>query len=389
MKISSVKAFLIANDLTGGKPVTPARRPAWGRDAEVAGPMSRFPRYKKDRSKWRPAMPSVGCIVTADDGSWGFGATRYGNPVASLINEHIGPLLVGENCMATESLWDMMLRLTSPYGSMGLASYAISAVDYALWDLKGKILKRPVFELLGGPAHDKITCYATGNDTDWQMELGFKATKLACPFGPVDGLAALDGNEQLVAQTRALIGPDVELMLDCWMAFDVEFTVRLAERLRPYGLRWIEDCLLPDDLDGWTTLRQRLPWQGLATGEHWYGVAPFLHAASRRNVDVFQPDTAWVGGVTATVKICHLAEAAGIPVIPHAAMNSPFGQHICFAMPNIPWGEYFLGTAPGVPLEEVTPFPGMAVPKDGVLTPNDGPGFGLSMSLDDLEALKV
>lgn len=389
VKISKVKAFLIASDLTGGKIVTPPRRPAWTATAEVAGPMSRFARFKKQRALWRPAMPSVGCLVTAEDGSWGFGATRYGNPVAGLINEHIGPLLVGENAMATEQLWDMMQRLASPYGAMGLASYAISALDFALWDLKGKLLRRPVFELLGGPAREKITCYATGNDTDWHMELGFSATKLACPFGPADGLAGLDGDEELVARTREMIGPKVELMLDCWMALDVEFTVRLAERLKPYGLRWIEDCLMPDDLDGWDVLRRRLPWQGLATGEHWYTLAPFLSSIGRRNVDVFQPDMAWVGGVTATVKICHLAEAAGVPVIPHAAMNSPFGQHVCYAMPNIPWGEFFLGSPPGVPLSEVTPFPGQAVPKDGTLVPNDGPGFGLGLTLDDLERLKV
>ena len=389
VKISSVKAFLIGSDLTGGKMVTAPRRPAWTASAEVAGPMSRFPRFKKQRALWRPTMPSVGCLVTAEDGSWGFGASRYGNPVAALINEHIGPLLVGENAMATEQLWDMMQRLASPYGAMGLASYAISAVDYALWDLKGKLLRRPVFELLGGPAREKITCYATGNDTDWHMELGFSATKLACPFGPADGVAGIDGDEELVARTREQIGPKVELMLDCWMAFDLEFTVRLAERLKPYGLRWIEDCLMPDDLDGWDVLRRRLPWQTLATGEHWYGLAPFLSSISRRNVDVFQPDVAWVGGITAAVKICHLAEAAGVPVIPHAAMNSPFGQHVCYAIPNIPWGEFFLGSPPGVPLSEVTPFPGQAVPKGGALVPNDGPGFGLGLTLDDLERLKV
>jgi L-rhamnonate dehydratase len=389
MKIKSVKAFLIKSDLTGGEIVTKPRRPAWTAEAEVAGPMSRFARFKKLRSTWRPTLPSVGIIITAEDGSWGFGASRYGNPVALLINEHLAPLLVGENCMATEYLWDMLWRLTSPYGATGLASYAVSALDFALWDLKGKLLKRPVFELLGGPARASQVCYATGNDTDWHMELGFGATKLACPYGPADGRAALDGNEELVARTRELIGPRVELMLDCWMALDTDFTVRLAERLRPYDLKWIEDCLIPEDMDGWSNLRQRLPWQSLATGEHWYTVMPFMQAAARHCVDIFQPDIAWVGGVTATVKICHLAEAAGIPVIPHAAMNSPFGQHVCIAMPNIPWGEYFLGTPPGVPLKEVTPFPGMAVPRDGILVPNDGPGFGLGLTLDDLEKLKI
>lgn len=334
-------------------------------------------------------MPSVGCVVMAEDGTWGFGATRYGNPVVALINEHLGPMLLSRNCMATEALWDMLVRATSPYGSTGLASYAVSALDCALWDLKGKLLRRPVFELLGGPARDSQVCYATGGDTDWHMELGFDATKLPCPYGPIDGQAALDQNEDLVARTRELIGPNRDLMLDCWMAFDTEFTVRLAERMRPYGLRWIEDCLLPEDFDGWTNLRQRLPWQTLATGEHWYTVMPFMQAATRRSVDILQPDVAWVGGVTATVKICHLAEAAGISVIPHAAMNSPFGQHICIAMPNVPCGEYFMGSPPGVPLEEVAPFAGMAVPKDGVLVPNDGPGFGLTLTLEDLQDLKV
>ena len=133
----------------------------------------------------------------------------------------------------------MMTRITSPYAG-GIAPYAISAVDLALWDLKGKLLQRPVYELIGGPARDSIACYATGNDTDWQMEIGFHATKVACPYGPADGLRALAMNEEFIAAKRALIGDAVDLMVDCWMAFDVDFAVRFAERMRPYKLRWIE-----------------------------------------------------------------------------------------------------------------------------------------------------
>jgi len=257
----------------------------------------------------------------------------------------------------------------------------------ALWDLKGKLLGKPVYELLGGPARDRQFCYSTGNDTEWYMELGFKATKLACPYGPADGLDGLEKNAEVVARTRELIGPAVDLMLDCWMAFDVEYAVRVAERLRPYGLRWIEDCLIPEDLESHLELRRRLPWQGLATGEHWYATAPFAYAASHRAVDVLQPDIAWAGGVTACVKICHIAEAAGIPVIPHAGMNTPHGQHVCYAMPNIPWGEYFVGAPPGVPLKELSVFPGMAQPKDGYLVPNDAPGFGLEVTERWLESV--
>ena len=389
MRIRDIKAFAIKSDLAGGKAITSPRRPAWTDNAEVAGPMSRFSRFKRLRSTWRPNLPAVGCLVFAEDGTFGFGVSRYGNAVISIINEHLAPLLVGETCMATEYLWDMMVRLVSPYGPAGLASYAISAIDLALWDLKGKLLQRPVYELLGGPSRETQLCYATGNDTDWHLELGFTATKLACPFGPADGIAALDGNEALIARTRTLIGPKVELMLDCWMAFDVEFTVRLAERLKSYALKWIEDCLPPDEIDGWTSLRRRLPWQTLATGEHWYAIAAFAQASARRAVDILQPDIAWVGGITASAKICHLAEAHGIAVIPHAAMNTPYGQHLCYAMPNVPWGEFFLGSAPGVPLAEVTLFPGQPVPRDGALVPSDQPGFGLGITLETLERMKT
>ncbi len=385
MKIKEIRAAAVSFPEAPGK--RRPRRPAWADGAEVANPMSRYLKYKPLRRLWMPRWQQVACLVTAEDGTWGLGLTGYSGPVAPIINEHFAPLLVGEDCTATEKLWDMMFRTASPYSAAGLASYAISAVDLALWDLKGKLYGKPVYELLGGPARDRIQCYATGNDTDWHMELGFKATKLACPYGPADGLSGLDRNEELVSTTRELVGPRIEVMLDCWMAFDLEFAVRLAERLRPYNIRWMEDCLIPEDFQGFKAMRQRLPWQTLATGEHWYATQPFMYAASERLVDILQPDIQWVGGVTATVKICHIAEAAGIAVIPHGGMNDAFGQHVCYAMPSIPWGEFFVGTAPGVPLEEgQRRTPGMAVPKEGFLVPSDAPGFGIELTREQIEA---
>ena len=395
MKIKEIRAFAIRQMTAGGSYSAAApggaepRRPPWTKDAEVANPMSRYPRYKALRSSWQTNFPTVGCVVIADDGSFGFGTTSFGQPVISLINDHLGPRLVGEEAMATEKLYDMMQRLASAYGPTGIASYAISAIDLALWDLKGRALDMPVYALAGGPVRDDIVCYATGNDTDWHMELGFSATKLACPYGPADGLAGLHGNEKLVAETRELIGPSVDLMLDCWMAFDVEFAVRLAERLRPYNLRWLEDCLTPENMEAHRSLRERLPWQGLATGEHWYTPYPFATAASQRLVDIFQPDIAWVGGFTACRRIAHLAEAAGIEVILHAGMNTPYGQHFTFATTNAGWGEYFVGGGPGVPLSAATAYPGMAVPQGGRITPSDAPGFGLELDLEAIEALAV
>ncbi len=147
-----------------------------------------------------------------------------------------------------------------------------------------------------------------------------------------------------------------------------------------------EDCLIvPEDLDGFIEMRKRVPWQTLATGEHWYAPSPFSFAASHRSVDILQPDVNWVGGITACMKIYHLAEAAGITLMPHAGAYTPYGQHMCYAMPNIPWGEYFVGSPPGVPLEEAVTLPGMSVPKNGYLVPNDAPGFGIEVKEEWIE----
>jgi L-rhamnonate dehydratase len=381
MKIKSVQAFLLK--LTAPFMAKPkvAAAPTWWDTAEVVSPISRYARFKRLRSSWRYPSTVVACRVEAENGQWGLGTTRYGTPVAALINEHYAPLLVGEPCMAVERNWDLLTRASAAYSPTGIASFAISAVDIALWDLKGKLLGQPVYSLLGGPAREKQPCYATGNDPTWHRELGFAGTKLACPYGPVNGLDGLKKNEEFVAKARSIIGPDMELMLDCWMALDVEYVMRLAERLRPLGLRWIEECLPPEDLEGHRELRRRLPWQGLATGEHWYGTSSFAYAANHRVVDVFQPDVEWAGGITACVRIAHLAEAAGIGFAPHCGVNTPFGQHLVYALPNSPLAECFVGTPAGVPRDQTTVIPGMPMPKDGFLVPSNAPGFG--MEIDD------
>ena len=378
MKIKEIRAFEIRTD---PQPQTQPRTPSQGQTIHLNRPMSRYPRFPNSErhvsfSPWkRPAV-----IVTAEDGTWGFGLSLYGPPVTRIINEHLGPNLIGENVMATEKLWDMMVRLSSAFSPTGMTSYAISAVDVALWDLKGKLLGLPVYELLGGPQKEKIFCYASGFDQEWYMELGFKATKLFSPWGPEQGLEGLNKLEELVASTREIIGEDVELMLDAWTGYDIEYTVRVAERLRPYRLKWLEDYIPAEDLVGYETVRQRLPWQTLATGEHWYNLAPFAAAAGKRLVDIFQPDVLWCGGITAATKICHLAQANTISVIAHGGMNYPFGQHLSMAMPAITWGERSESvSAPGVPLEEMVKLPGTAVIKDGYVRPSDAPGFGLEI----------
>lgn len=385
MKITDIRAVRLKLP-TAAPPKSQPRRPSWAQDAEVANPMSRFPKVKRHRSLWLPkGWEEVYCKVTLEDGTWGLGSTSNGRVTAAIIDDHLAPNLIGEDIFAIEKIGDMMFRMTKPYGSVGLASYAISAVDLALWDALGKLLEKPVWALLGGAHKEKMFCYVTGNDVDWYKELGFKAFKLACPYGPADGLDGIRKNEEFVANARSIIGDDADLMLDCWMAFDVEYTVRLAETLRPYRLKWMEECLLSEEFDSHIELRQRLPWQGLSTGEHWYTHVPFQWAASHRVVDILQPDIKWCGGVTTTRKICAAAEAAGLQVMLHGGGLTAYGQHVSYAMPAITWVEYFIGSPPGVPLEEVARIPGVPVVKDGYLVPSDAPGFGMEIDESWLE----
>lgn len=377
MKIQSIRVVRVR--FPERTPRTPTRRESWAVSAEVANPMSRYEHVKRHRGLWMPHFDGAYVQVTTEDGTWGLGPLYPARPLVPVIT-HFDEQLAGQDCLATERLADMLFRLTKPYGTPGLASYAISAVDLALWDLKGKLLGQPVYHLLGGPARERQFCYCTGNDVDWYRELGFRAFKLACPYGPADGLDGLRRNEAFVAQARETIGDECELMLDCWMAFDVDYTVRLAEALRPYHLKWMEECLVPEDLDGHEQLRQRLPWQTLATGEHWYTHHPFQWAVRHKVVDILQPDIAWCGGLSTVQKVAAMADAGGLSVILHGGGNTVYGQHFTFASPASPWLECFVGSPVGVPLEESWGLPGQAVPKDSWLVPSDAPGFGLEVS---------
>ena len=390
MKIKEIRAAAVT--LTPPMKTEP-RVPAIPGAGHFTSPMARYKDEFGGRG-WSENWDRTACVVTAEDGTWGVGFTTLSGPVVSIINDHFAPLLEGQDAMSIEKHWDLMRRSSSSYGTHGLASYAISAVDNALWDLKGKLLGLPVYELLGGPVKDKIFCYAsntmltygTENYIEWFLELGFKAVKLFVRHGPEEDIEGLRKNEELVARTREQVGPDVEIAVDAWMSLNTEYIVRLSEALKPYRIKWLEDYLLPEDMDSYFKVRQRVPGQTLATGEHWYTIHPFALAAGQGLVDILQPDASWVGGITASVRICHIAEAHGVTVIGHGGMNMPYGQHLAYAMPVIPWGERSEGVAPpGVPLEEMALLPGTPVIEDGYLVPSDAPGVGLEFSKEWLE----
>jgi L-rhamnonate dehydratase len=357
MKIKSVRAVTV--NIPRTPPKTPARRPNWNTHARRALPINKYPEFPRMHG----AMPGantreeIWVQVVAEDGTYGLGQCSFGELTAALVDYHFAPLLVGRDCFATEFLNDLMWRSTQRFGAGGLATVAQSGIDLALWDLKGKLLEQPVYRLLGGPCRDKVDLYVTSDDLDWSMELGFHAFKVSNPVHYEEGIDGLNILDEHIGKARDMVGYDVELMYNPVMSFNVEFAVRVAERLRKYGLRWLEEPLIPTDLEGHVELRKAINWVPLATGEDHHGRHAFRQLIERRAIDIAQPDLKWCGGLTEAVKIYTIAEAAGIATIPHAGAGTPYGQHFGMAMPESPMAEFWMGSDPGVPLEEVSVSP--------------------------------
>ncbi|MAV37190.1 MAG: hypothetical protein CMJ59_17235 [Planctomycetaceae bacterium] len=378
MKITDIR--VVAIEVPRVPTRSTARRRSWIADTRRAFPISKYPEFSQ------PADPIPGMDetplwiqITVENGNWGLGRCGFGSVARSTIEQVYRPLLTGRDCLATEFLNDLMWRTIQRLGDEGHAVIAQSAIDLALWDLKGKLLEQPVYRLLGGPCREAIPLYATTDDLDWAIELGFTAFKISNPVHAESGTAGLNQLEDKVAQARETVGPDADLMLNPVMAYDVAFAIQVAERLKPYRLRWLEEPLMPNDLRGHIELKQAVPWMPIATGEDHHGRRGFLKLIEARCVDVVQPDLCWCGGLSEALKIYTLAEAAGIPTSPHLAGSTPFGQHFALAMPQSLLAEFWLASDPGVGLDEVDRIPGTATPVDGQVVPRDAPGFGLEI----------
>lgn len=350
---------------------------------EVANPMSIYPKYKPRRSLFMADDLGPEAVeITTDRGISGIG---YGGPGASfVIEKHLTKLLLGENPLDLERLWDVMWRATLYYGRKGLVVHAISAVDNALWDIVGKALKMPVYQLLGGATKERIPAYCTGNDIEQHIEFGFKKLKLAVPYGPADGREGMKKNVELVKRTRELLGPDGEIMLDCWMALTERYSIEFAEMLEPYRVYWMEECLPPDDYAGFGRLKERIKSTRIATGEHEYTRYGFRLLLDHKAADIWQPDMNWCGGLTELRRIGAMAAAYDIPIIPHGGWRGG-APHFIFSATNSPWCEMFM-PAPGGPQEVYKRFEeenSITRGPEGIyMRPPDRPGFGWELIVD-------
>lgn len=353
-------------------------------DDHIATPMSGYPAYRQSRQSF--GINVLGTLVVeieADDGTVGFAITTGGEIGAFIVEKHLARFLEGAKIADTERIWDQMYRSTLFYGRRGVVLNAISGVDLALYDLLGKVRQEPVYALIGGPVRDELTFYATGARPDVAQKLGFIGGKMPLHHGPAEGEEGLRRNIDQLRDMRERVGPDFWLMLDCWMSLDVDYAIRLAHRAAEYGLRWIEEALLPDDYWGYQRLRQAVPSPMLVTtGEHEATRWGFRQLLEMGCADIIQPDVGWCGGITELVKISALADAHGVMVIPHG--SSVYSYHFVVTRTNSPFAE-FLMMHPTA--EEVVPmFAPMLldepVPVDGRLKVPDHPGFGVRLNPD-------
>lgn len=331
--------------------------------------------------------------LVLDDGTVGIGnAALAPHAVKTTIDTYLRPLLIGTDPMDSEFLWQTMYRRTLPFGRKGIGMAAISAVDLALWDAKGKLLKQPVFRLLGGRTKARVPVYASRlyaqpldtlhAEAKAYASQGFGAVKLRFGWGPKDGIAGMQKNIDLVRTTREAVGDAVDVMADCYMGWNLEYSRRMLRMLAPYNLRWVEEPVIADDLAGYAELRA-LGLVAISGGEHEYTLHGFRQALDLRAFDIAQFDVNRVGGITAARKIADLCEAHDVAVIPHAGQMHNY--HITMSSFAAPIAEYF----PKVPVEVGNElfwyiFDGDPVAQDGHINlADDAPGFGLTLRAPD------
>ncbi|MBR7993325.1 L-rhamnonate dehydratase [Burkholderia cenocepacia] len=353
-------------------------------DDHIATPMSRYPEYRQSRQSFGiNVLGTLVIEVEASDGTVGFAVTTGGEIGAFIVERHLARFIEGQRVTDIEKMWDQMFHATLYYGRKGVVLNAISGVDLALWDLLAKVRREPVHQLLGGKVRDELEFYATGARPDLAKEMGFIGGKLPLHHGPAEGEAGLRRNLDALADMRSRVGADFWLMLDCWMSLDVPYATRLAHEAHALGLKWIEECLPPDDYWGYAKLRRDVPRGMLVTtGEHEATRWGFRMLLEMECCDIIQPDVGWCGGLTELMRISALADARGVLVIPHG--SSVYSYHFVTTRHNSPFAE-FLMMAPQA--DRVVPMfdPLLLdepVPVGGRMKVPDTPGFGARLNPD-------
>jgi L-talarate/galactarate dehydratase len=322
-----------------------------------------------------------------DQGLVGIGLTFFGGALTPALRaavDGLAGLIVGDDPTQVEAVTAKCRRAAGSSGPGGIFTLALSAVDIACWDLKGKALGRSVCALLGG-LRDRVPTYASGalmrpHPIDYLAkagprlrDMGFRQMKMQCGSEPTLGASI-----ERVRVMREAIGPDVDLMCDINQLWTVNQAIEIGRRVEPYQLFWLEDPTAHDDYPGLARIADALGTP-IAAGEYHYGIVPFRHMLEHRSIDIVMIDLLRAGGITQWMKIAGMAEAFNLPVVSH--LIPEFHVHLIAAIPNGLTVEYMPWT---LQLFEETP-----ALQDGQLVVPTKPGLGLAFDQTALKRYQV
>ncbi|MHA1566137.1 MAG: mandelate racemase/muconate lactonizing enzyme family protein [Alphaproteobacteria bacterium] len=344
--------------------------------------------------------------VETTDGivGWGEGIAMWPEAckaTALIVEEGLAPLVRGEDPADPRALWQKMRGQTWWYGEGGIAGFALSAIDMALWDIAGKIAGKPLYEMLGGLAHQRLPANASSHVNKATMtacvdevirffQAGFNSVKLG--FAK-KGLSDIGGNPDkdvaFIAALRTAVGPDKEILVDIGngVRWDVETAIHVTRRMAEHGIGWIEEPLYPTNWDGYRRLKQAVTVP-IASGEREWTAAGYQHLLETGTVDVVGVDPARVEGITGFTLIDQLAGKHNKTVNAHAwstAVTTAASLHLSLASQNTRLFEL-------KPFEVVVQQDLIADPiwhVDGFVYPIDKPGLGISVNEAVVEKLSA
>ena len=338
-----------------------------------------------------PTRTFVTLELETDEGLQGIGLTMIpalnASPLTPALKEAVdalSKLVVGQDPMPVEAISCNLQEAASGSGPGGIFTLALSAVDIALWDIKGKALGQSVCSLLGG-YRDRAPVYASGalmrtHGTEYlaeagprMVEMGFKQMKTQLGAEPT-----VARELERIRVLRDSIGEDIDLMCDINQLWNVNQAIGIGQRLEEYHLFWLEDVVAHDDYQGLARVADALTTP-IAAGEYHYGITPFRHMLEARSIDIVMIDLLRVGGITQWLKVAGMAEAFNLPVVSH--LIPEIHVQLVAAIPNGLTVEYMPWT---LKLFEETP-----VLEDGNLVVPNRPGLGLKFSEDAIKQYEV
>lgn len=328
------------------------------------------------------------CTVYTKDGTVGTGYSYTGGfggaAIYQMIKTDLVPFLIGQDAQRITYLWNAMNWRVHYVGKGGLASFAVAALDVALWDIRGKKTKMPLWKMAGG-ASNTTKAYGGGidlhftidellNNIQGYLDSGLRGVKIKV------GKDHLDEDVQRVAAVRKYIGKDIDFMVDANMKWTTETAIRATKKLKEYDLLWLEEPTIPDDIRGYKNITSRgeLP---IAAGENYHTVMEFKNMFEFGQIDFPQPDVSTIGGITGWMKVADLAFAYNLPVCSHGMQELQVS--LMAAMPHAGYLEVH-----SFPIDRYTTRP-LVINSEGLAVAPDTYGTGVEFKKELLMPYKV